>query len=56
MNILPSKYLFTDWHWWLMPVILVPQETEIRRIKIRDEPGQKKQDPISKHIFNTKKD
>jgi hypothetical protein len=27
-------------HWWLTPVILATQETEIRRIMVRSQPGQ----------------
>jgi hypothetical protein len=28
-------------HQWLMPVILVTQEAEIRRIEVRSQPGQR---------------
>jgi hypothetical protein len=31
---------FTARHQWLTPVILATQETEIRRIAIRSQPGQ----------------
>jgi hypothetical protein len=27
-------------HWWLTPIILATQETEIRRIVVRSQPGQ----------------
>jgi hypothetical protein len=27
-------------HWWLTPVILAPQEAEIRRIMVQSQPGQ----------------
>jgi hypothetical protein len=29
-----------DGHWWLTPVILATQEAEMRRIKVRSQPGQ----------------
>jgi hypothetical protein len=28
------------WCWWLTPVILPTQEAEIRRIKVKSQPGQ----------------
>jgi hypothetical protein len=38
---LPSK-ISSSPHWWLMPVILVTWETEIRRIKVPGNPRQRK--------------
>jgi hypothetical protein len=35
--------------WWLTPVILATQETEIRRIVVRSQTWAKKQDPILKY-------
>jgi hypothetical protein len=31
-----QKYNF-DWRWWLMPVILVTQKAEIRRIMVQSQ-------------------
>jgi hypothetical protein len=35
-----KKRLFSVRHWWLMPVILATQETEIRKIAVQSQPGQ----------------
>jgi hypothetical protein len=32
--------LNTTGHWWLTPVILAPQEAEIRRIEMQSQPKQ----------------
>jgi hypothetical protein len=39
-------------HWGLTPITLATQEAEIRRIKVRSQPGQiVPHDPISKNPF-----
>jgi hypothetical protein len=40
-------------HQWLMPVILVTQDAEIRRTGVQSQPGNNSQDCISK-MLNTK--
>jgi hypothetical protein len=35
------KSLSVDWAWWFTPELLAIQKTEIRRIKIQSQPGQK---------------
>jgi hypothetical protein len=35
-----SQSLLERWSWWLRPVLLATWEAEIRRIMVRDQPGQ----------------
>jgi hypothetical protein len=45
------KKCFTAMHQWLTPVILPPQEAEIRRTAVRSQPGQIVQEnSISKNL------
>jgi hypothetical protein len=37
---IPLKIFFSEEHWWLMPVILATQETEIRRTMFAASPGK----------------
>jgi hypothetical protein len=37
-------------HWWLMPIILLTQEAEIRKILVRSQP---RQEPISKKTLHS---
>jgi hypothetical protein len=34
-------------HWWFMPIILVTQEADIRRIVVQSQPGQ----ILARHYF-----
>jgi hypothetical protein len=48
------KNNFPARHWQLTPIILVTQEAEMRRIKVRGQPRQTVHEILSQKIPNTK--
>jgi hypothetical protein len=48
-----NKSLGKAGHWWLTPVILAVQETEIRRIMVQSQPGQIVRKRLSQKIHHT---